>query len=173
VSADARWVAFVESDDRTGTFTGLASVFSSRGVSFESVSTHESHDGTGLVVVVFETSERIQRVLARTLERLAVTRSVDVRPAGDPSVRAIGVVRTAPGTAFRPSPQASLVWTGDSSTDEAVLVIGPLLAVERALREARAAGAATVMSAVLPLADAPLPGAPSAETPVSGGFPLT
>lgn len=150
---DRRWVAFVAGEDRTGTFTALASVFSSRGVGFESMATHDGRAGVGLVVIVFTASERIQRVLARTLARLAVTRGVEVRAADDPAVRAVGVVHVAEGASFRPPVADGVRCSGDPSQGEPVLVEGPFAGVEGVLDAARAAGVATVASVIQPLRD--------------------
>lgn len=73
---EVHWVSEIRGADRTGTLTAIASVFSSRGVNFESFTTTEIGDGTGVMRVAFRASERVQRVLTRTLERLAVIESV-------------------------------------------------------------------------------------------------
>ncbi|PJI85718.1 hypothetical protein [Luteimicrobium subarcticum] len=145
---DVRWVAVVHGVDRTGTLTAIAGVFSSRGVGFESFATTAASEGLGEIVVVFTASDRLQRVLVRTLERLAATRSVLARPADDPRVRAAAVVR-APG--FRPAPDAPVTWSaGDHAADGPVLVEGQLEAVEAVVAAARAAGATQVAAMVLP-----------------------
>lgn len=146
---DTQWVAFVRGEDRTGTLTAMAGVFSSRGVSFESLTTGDLRSGTGLIVAVFTASERVQRLLARTLDRLAVVRSVEVHAADDPAVRAAGVVHLPPGVAFVPG--AAVTWSGDSASGQPVLVEGPLGAVETVLQDAVAAGATTTASVILPI----------------------
>ncbi|RMI14418.1 hypothetical protein [Cellulomonas triticagri] len=88
---DHRWVAFVRGVDATGTLTALAGVFSTRGVSFDSLATGDVVDGVGLIVVTFTASERRQRLLTRTVARLAAVRSVEVR-AAEPSEHAAAVV---------------------------------------------------------------------------------
>ena len=83
---DGRWVAFVHGADATGTLTALAGVFSTRGVSFDSLSTGDVADGVGLIVVTFTATERRQRLLMRTVRRLASVRAAEVRAADDPAL---------------------------------------------------------------------------------------
>jgi hypothetical protein len=147
---DPRWVAYVVGEDRTGTLAAMASVFSSRGVCFDAVATHDAHDGAGLVTVVFRSSDRVRHVLARTLARLAVTRSVVVRAAEDPAVRAVGVVHATGPAAPTPPAGAAVVWSGDAAAGQPLLVSGPLTEVEKVLGAARASGA-QVASVLLPL----------------------
>ncbi|TQK76523.1 malate dehydrogenase [Rarobacter incanus] len=75
------WIADVRGADQTGTLTALASVFSSRGVNFESFATLDVADGVGAMRIAFTSSPRLQRVLARTIDRLAVIESVTMRRA--------------------------------------------------------------------------------------------
>jgi malate dehydrogenase len=91
VDDEPAWVARVHGIHRAGTLTGLAGVFSTRGVSFEHLATDEvdgDHDA-GTIHVVFRASARRARALERAVGRLATVRSVVVR--GVPS-----------GTAARP-----------------------------------------------------------------------
>jgi len=76
---ERRWIMELTGDDRTGTLMALASVFASRGVSFDSLNTAEAHDGAGDVAVTFSATERRQRLLTRTVQRLQAVRTVRVR----------------------------------------------------------------------------------------------
>ncbi|NTW38880.1 MAG: hypothetical protein HGA44_03160, partial [Cellulomonadaceae bacterium] len=80
---DTRWVARIDTDHRTGAIAALAAVFATRGVNVDSLRTDDTADGAeaGTVVVAFRADERRCRVLVRSLERLAVVRTVDVRVA--------------------------------------------------------------------------------------------
>jgi acetolactate synthase small subunit len=151
--ASERWVAFVRADDRSGVLTGLAGVFSTRGVSFESFDTLDAHGGVALMSVTFRASERLARVLMRTVERLAPVHSVAIERADDARVRAVAIVR-APLPAPLDAAALDVVtgWGGDAG---AVIVAGPLAAVEAALAPLRAAGAAASVT-VLPPGDGPV-----------------
>jgi acetolactate synthase small subunit len=145
-----RWVAFVRADHRTGTIAALAGVFATRGVNFESLATGDVEGDDGLVVVTFRTSERRQRVLVRSVERLDAVRSVLVRRAEDLGVRAAAVVRL-PGTVdFRPPKHAAVSWSGSSLLGQPVLVEGPLVDVEAVVASARAAGALVQATVIEP-----------------------
>ena len=93
MTADPRWVALVRGADRPGTLTALTSVFSTRGVSFDSLATGAVDGGSGSIAVTFHASLRRQQHLVRTVERLSAVQSVVVRPASDPRVRAAGGAR--------------------------------------------------------------------------------
>jgi len=80
-SPDARWVASIDAVDRTGSLTAVTSVFANRGVSFESL-TAVPTDGHGLITIEFTASERLARVLCRTLERLAVVAALRLERVG-------------------------------------------------------------------------------------------
>jgi hypothetical protein len=143
-SIHERWIAFVTADDRSGTLTALTEMFSSRGVSFTSFSTLSVADGTGVMSIIFPASERLARVLARTLDRLAVTRTVSLVRAADPGVRAVAVVAgTVPlsGTACTVMP-----WGADGT----LLVAGAFAEVEDAVSRMRSAGAVVESLTVLP-----------------------
>ena len=146
-----RWVVVVRGADRTGTLTALTSVFSTRGVSFESLATGAADGGVGTIAVTFRTSTRRQQLLVRTVERLSVVRSVEARSADDPSVRAAGVVRMPAGVAFRPPAQAAVRWSGDASAGQPVLVEGSLHDVTAVVDHARAQGATLTATLILGL----------------------
>lgn len=78
-----RWVAHIDTDHRTGAIAALAAVFATRGVNVDSLRTADTADGAeaGTVVVAFRADVRRCRVLVRSLERLAVVRTVEVRVA--------------------------------------------------------------------------------------------
>lgn len=79
---ERRWVMELTGDDRTGTLMALASVFASRGVSFDALRTADAQDGAGEITVVFSATERRQRLLIRTVARLQAVHAVRVRAAG-------------------------------------------------------------------------------------------
>jgi hypothetical protein len=152
--ADRRWVAFVAGADATGTLTALTGVFSTRGVSFDSLTTGDVADGVGLIVVTFTASERRQRLLMRTVRRLAAVRSAEVRAVDDPAVHAAAVVHL-PTTAgpFGPPAGVAVRWTGDVAAGQPVLIEGALPDVEAVVAHARARGAVSAATVVLPLPD--------------------
>lgn len=73
---EADWLAEIDGEDHVGTLTAVASVFSSRGVSFASIDADATGDRLAVLAVGFRASERLAQVVARTLERLAAVRSV-------------------------------------------------------------------------------------------------
>ncbi|NMM31876.1 MAG: hypothetical protein HHJ10_12775 [Cellulomonas sp.] len=144
-----RWVVLVRGADRPGTLTALTSVFSTRGVSFESLATGAVDGDVGTIAVTFRTSTRRQQLLVRTVERLSVVRSVEVYSADDPAVRAAGVVRLPDGVAFMPPSDTTVLWSGDASAGRPVLVEGSLADVTAVVGRAREQGA--TMTAVMVL----------------------
>lgn len=148
---DRRWVAFVSGADATGTLTALAGVFSTRGVSFDSLSTGDVADGVGLIVVTFTATERRRRLLVRTVGRLAAVRAVTVRAVDDPAVRAAAVVHLPPGAEpFAPPAGLAVRWAGDAAGGQPVLVEGVLPDVEAVVAHARSRGAVSAAVVVLP-----------------------
>lgn len=138
-----RWVMFVRVVDQGGVLTALAETFSSRGVSFESFNTLSVSGGIGVMSITFRGSDRLAHVLARTVERLAVTREVRVEDAAAPAVRAVAVM---PESGIDP---AGLDVVASWPMPGTVLVAGSLADVERAV-----AGAGSVEAImVLPPAD--------------------
>ncbi|MFE6236839.1 lactate dehydrogenase [Cellulosimicrobium sp. NPDC057862] len=92
--AETAWVATVHGLDQPGTLTALTGVFSTRGVSFDSLATEPVDDDgrAGRIVVTFRATPRRTRALERAVRRLATVRSVTVEPApgtefsqGDPA----------------------------------------------------------------------------------------
>ncbi|MGB4778232.1 hypothetical protein [Microbacterium sp.] len=147
---DDRWVAFLIVDDRTGALTAATECFSTRGVSFESVNTLDVHEGRGVLAFVFAGTERLARVLMRTLQRLASVREVRVCSAADPDVRAMA-------HATIPADAGAIAETArDADADvipvgaHAAIVTGSLAAVEHVTDAFRDAGANDVARIVLP-----------------------
>lgn len=145
-----RYVAYLRVTDRPGTLTAVAEVVSTRGISIESFATGDFADGTAVMTLVFTTSERLQRLIERTLNRLAVVRSVAVLPASDPQVLATGVVHPDPDLSFAPPAEVAITWSGEIDKGQPLLIEGQLLEVEKVLAAARAEGAHRVSSALLP-----------------------
>ena len=145
----ARWVALVHGDDRPGTLTALTSVFSTRGVSFESLATGAVDGDAGIIAVTFTASARRQHLLARTVACLSAVQSIEVRSADDPTVRAAGVVRMAGGDPFVPPVDAPVRWSGDAAAGQPVLIEGALADVTTVMALARTQGAAMTAVVIL------------------------
>lgn len=143
------WVALVRGADRPGTLTALTNVFSTRGVSFESLATGAVDGDVGTIAVTFRASLRRQQLLVRTVERLSVISSVVVRSAQDPAVRAAGVVRMPAGIGFIPPAAADVRWSGDASAGQPVLIEGSLADVSAVVAHARARGAAMTATVIV------------------------
>ena len=94
-------------------------------------------------------SARRQQLLIRTVERLSVIRSVEVRSADDPAVRAAGVVRMPDGVGFTPPDDADVRWSGDASAGQPVLVEGSLADVTAVIAQARDQGAAMTATVIV------------------------
>lgn len=149
VATELHWVALVRGADRPGTLNAVTSVFSSRGVSFDSLSTGSVDAGSGTIAVTFTTTERRQVLLMRTVRRLAAVREVRVRRADDPLVRAAGVVGLPDGAV---TPQVPGVrWSACTGDSGLVLAEGSLAGVLDSVATARAAGATTTVTVVLGL----------------------
>jgi acetolactate synthase regulatory subunit len=142
-------VGLVQGVDRPGTLTAVTSVFSTRGVSFASLATGSVDGDAGIIAVSFVATERRQHLLARTVARLAAVRSVEMRSADDPSVRAAGVVRMPDGVPFAPSGDAGVRWAGDTTAGQPVLVEGSFADVTAIVSEAQARGAVTTAVVIL------------------------
>ncbi|WP_372594466.1 ACT domain-containing protein [Actinotalea sp.] len=151
------WVALVRGEDRPGTLTALTGVFSSRGVSFESLSTGAVDGAVGTIAVTFTTTTRRQALLMRTVSRLAVVSAAQVRRADDPAVLAAAIVHVpdaavvdavdrALGPDVRVTRGAVLPGTGGT-----VLVEGSLAGVSGVVAAARERGAVATATVVLAL----------------------
>lgn len=135
-----RWVVFVRVADRNGALTALAGVFSERGVSFESLNTLDVYGGAGLMSISFVSSDRLARVLVRTLDRLAVVSGSLLRQADDPQVRAVAVVDTSGSY----DPEVVQPWPNSQ------LLAGSLQEVAARVTQLRTLGACQVALMVLP-----------------------
>jgi hypothetical protein len=142
-----RWVVFVRAHDRSGALTALAEMFSTRGVSFTSFNTLVVADGAGTMSIIFGSSERLARVLARTLERLAVTQAVTLLRAADPAVRAVAVVSGAASDALPAIGDVVVTPWGAAGT---VLVAGAFGEVEDVIARLRPGGAVVDALSILP-----------------------
>ncbi|GGF41399.1 hypothetical protein [Subtercola lobariae] len=139
-SIEDRWIVFVSMTDRSGALSALTETFSSRGVSFESLNTLDVFGGVGQISITFRGSESIARVLMRTLERLAVTRSVLLTRADDPALHAVAVI-----AGHVEGFTVALDAPGDFE-----VAVGSLVRVEQAVAAARAAGQAIQAVAIVP-----------------------
>lgn len=145
-----RYVAYVRGLDRAGSLTAVAEVVSSRGVSIESFATGDFRDGTAVMTVLFTTNQRVQRLIERTLRRLAVVSEVIVLPADDQRVLAAGVVHASSGLPIHPPADAAVTWSGETFLGQPLLVEGPLSEVEKVFEAATAAGANRTSFVLLP-----------------------
>ncbi|WP_062317478.1 hypothetical protein [Demequina maris] len=143
-----RWFAFVHVEDRSGASAALTGVFSERGVSFGSISTLDVHAGLGTMSVEFAASERLAHVLIRTLERLAVVRSVTLIRADDARVQAVAVLTDVPAD-LDADARVSVHRHGDGAAAVTMLA-GPLPAVDAAVAALRERGATVEALTVLP-----------------------
>ena len=91
-----RFVAYLHLADRPGTLSAVAEVVSTRGVSIEFLATGDVGDGITVMTLGFATSDRLQRLIERTLARLAVVEDVRILAADDPQVLAAGVIHPDP-----------------------------------------------------------------------------
>ncbi|HEY3437738.1 MAG TPA: hypothetical protein VGK35_08635, partial [Actinotalea sp.] len=103
----------------------------------------------GTIAVTFRATARRQQLLTRTVQRLSVVHSVDVRPADDPVVRAAGLVHMPDGVPFSPPPDAAVRWSGDAAAGQSVLVEGTLAQVTAVMAYAHDLGAAMTAVVVL------------------------
>jgi hypothetical protein len=143
--AERRWALVAHTADRPGAITAITGVFSSRGVNFDSIAGSAPTPNQATVIGLYRTSERRSAQLVRTVGRLEVVDSVSVRPAEDPSVRAVGIMEVPAGTLV-PAPATSATWTGNGTPEHPLLVQGSLRAVEKIARQAhRAQGTAVVV----------------------------
>lgn len=96
--AEQRWVFVIKAQDKPGALTGAASVFSTRGVSLDTILggglTGTGVDG-GRIVVSFRATQRKQAMLLRVVERLSAVLKVDCYPYSSPELRAIAIVRVS------------------------------------------------------------------------------
>lgn len=144
------YVAFVRGVDRTGTLTSIATAISTRGISCDSFSTNDFRSGTAAITAVFRTSERLQRALARTLERLPAVHQVTILPLTDERVHASAVLAFPEGQTFYPPADVTLRWSGDPTRGQPVLMEGQFNQVQATVEAATANGASVVATVILP-----------------------
>lgn len=147
------YVAFVRGVDRTGTLTSIATAISTRGISCDSFATNDFRSGTAAITAVFRTSDRLQRALARTLERLPAVHEVTILPLTDDRVHASAVLAFPEGQPFYPPPDVTLRWSGDPTRGQPVLMEGQFTEVQTTVEAATANGATLVATVILPPRD--------------------
>jgi len=92
------WVFRVGVADRAGALTSIASAFSNRGISIETVVGHGSaYPGAagGAVVVTFWCSEKEKRRIVRVVERLSKVTSLEEHPYESEALRKSALVRVS------------------------------------------------------------------------------
>ncbi len=92
-----QWVFRAHVQDRAGALTSIASAFSNRGISIETVVGHgaeggATHDGT--VVMTFRCSERDKDMMVRVVKRLSKVTRLEEHPYNSHSLRKSALVRT-------------------------------------------------------------------------------
>jgi acetolactate synthase small subunit len=134
---DERWVFVIKVQDRPGTLTAIASVFSSRGVSVDNTlgsTTAGLLGAPSTIVLSFRATERKKQTLLRTLSRLQSVIHVEAYPFHARELRSIAVLRVAPQEQTDQLPRGVHAETiseqGDSKT---VLLTGATHAVEKAV----------------------------------------
>ncbi|HUU10945.1 MAG TPA: hypothetical protein VM431_10465 [Phycisphaerae bacterium] len=96
--AKKHWVFRVGVADRAGALTSIASAFSNRGISIETVVGHGSaYPGApgGAVVVTFWCTEAEKRQIVRVVERLSKVLSLEERPYESEALRKSALVRVS------------------------------------------------------------------------------
>ena len=144
------YVAFVRGVDRTGTLTSIATAISTRGISCDSFATNDFRSGTAAITAVFRTSERLQKALARTLERLPAVHEVTILPLSDNRVHASAVLIFPDNQPFHPPVDVTLRWSGDPTRGQPVLMEGQFAQVQTTVEAATADGANLVATVILP-----------------------
>lgn len=144
------YVAFVRGVDRTGTLTSIATAISTRGISCDSFTTNDFRSGTAAITAVFRTSQRLQRAMARTLERLPAVHEVTVLELTDERVHATAVLTLPEGQTFIPPPEVTLRWSGDPTRGQPVLMAGQYAEVQATVQAATGSGAELVAMVILP-----------------------
>ncbi|KYH44626.1 hypothetical protein [Branchiibius sp. NY16-3462-2] len=144
------YVAFVRGVDRTGTLTSIATAISTRGISCDSFATNDFRSGTAAITAVFRTSERLQKALARTLERLPAVHEVTILPLSDERVHASAVLILPDNQPFHPPVDVTLRWSGDPTRGQPVLMEGQFAQVQATVESSTARGASLVAMAILP-----------------------
>lgn len=136
------WLMIVHTRDRPGALSALSAVFSSRGVSFDSVSTGPIEEPVRTIALSFRATPRRAMLLDRAVQRLALVTSTSTVTDDDPAVLAAGVVLVPPGGDWTPPPEhagGSVRWCHEAWSAPA-LVSGTFAAVRAAVARARADG---------------------------------
>lgn len=94
-----RWVFVIRLWDRPGALAAVASVFSDRGISLESIVGHGAfvETGKGTIVVSFTATDRKKQMALRTLERLSRVISVSEYTYESPNLRKTALVHLRRG----------------------------------------------------------------------------
>ncbi|HAA30181.1 MAG TPA: hypothetical protein DCE56_23975 [Cyanobacteria bacterium UBA8553] len=99
--AEQRWVFVIKAQDKPGAMAAAASVFSTRGVSLDTIlggqMTGTGTDG-GRIVLSFRATQRKQDMLLRVVERLSAVLKVDCYPYSSSELRAIAIVQVSAST---------------------------------------------------------------------------
>lgn len=131
--ADQRWIFVARALDKPGTLTAAAAVFSSRGVSLESMLASGIAPTTlenGRLILIFRATAEKQALLKRTLERLSIIFQVDVYAYEDDRLRAIAVTKLVPTAEFAADTGCSIDMIADTDTHRTVMVTGTPPAVD-------------------------------------------
>lgn len=92
------WVFRVRASDRAGALTSIASAFSNRGISIDTVVGHSQHltnSAEGSLVVIFRCTEEEKDTIARVLKRLSKVTSVAEHPYECTDLRKSALVRVS------------------------------------------------------------------------------
>lgn len=139
-----RWVFVLKVQDRPGSLSAVASVFSNRGVSLDMIlgnSMARSTPETDTIVVSFRSHERRKEELRRTLERMSRVRGVQDYSWDSPELRAFAVARiTKEAAEAGADPGLVLEQINESGDHCTVLVSGTPEEVERAVTRWREDG---------------------------------
>lgn len=140
--ADQRWVLVARALDKPGTLTATAAVFSSRGISLESILASGIAPTTvenGRLILIFRATPEKQALLKRTLERLSIIFQVDVYTYDDVRLRAIAVAKLTPDAAIAPHDQYSVEEITQTATQRIVMLTGTPPTVDAAISQLRTA----------------------------------
>lgn len=94
-----RWIFVIRLWDRPGALAAMASVFSDRGISLESIVGHGAavESGKGIIVVSFTATDRKKQMALRALERLSRVISVSEYTYESPNLRKTALVHLRRG----------------------------------------------------------------------------
>jgi acetolactate synthase small subunit len=138
---EERWVFVMKVQDAPGALTAIATVFSSRGVSLETIlgnGVAVGEDGGGRIVLSFRATEKKKETLMRTVARLARVVEVQDYPFAAPELRAIAIARLcAPGMDLRAIP-AHAETLSEGAEGTTILLSGDAKRVDEAINALRA-----------------------------------